>query len=135
MKKDIEIPKVENVYLAVVHDYNKIFKTNDWNVYLINDKDVAIEMVLIISKGFDEVGSLGRETAQMRHKVELLPAKSAIKIEFMQDEVLALDNEFKITFFVNNRLQDKTFLIKKNSVKVAAQRMIKLLNKKGVLIK
>lgn len=135
MKKDIKIPKVENIYLAVVHDYNKMFKTNDWNVYLINDKDVAIEMVLIISKGYDRSQSNKRKTAQMRHKVELLPAKSAIKIEFMQDEVLALDNEFKITFFVNNRLQDKTFLIKKDSVKVAAQRMIKLLNKRGILIK
>lgn len=135
MKKDIKISKVENIYLAVVHDYNKIFKTNDWNVYLINDKDVAIEMVLIISKGFDTSRISGRETAQMRHKIELLPAKSAIKIEFMQDEVLALDNEFKITFFVNNRLQDKTFLIKKNSVKVNTQQMIKLLNKRGVLIK
>ncbi len=131
MKQDIKIPKVENVYLAVVHDYNEIFKTNDWNVYLLNEKDIAIEMVLILSKGFDA----NRETSTMRHKVEKLPAKSAVKIEFMQDEVLALDNEFKITFFANNKLYDKTFIIKKNSIKIAAQRMIKALNKRGIVIK
>lgn len=131
MKKDITIPKVENVFLAVVHDYNKIFKTNDWNVYLINDKEIAIDMVLIISKGYDEK----RETAEMRHKVALLPAKSAIKIEFMQDEVLVLNNEFRITFFAKNRLFEKTFLFKKNSIKTSALRMIKILNKRGVLIK
>lgn len=131
MKKDIKIPEVENVYLAIVHDYNEIFKTNDWNVYLINDKDIAIEMVLIISKGYDDK----RKTAQMRHKVDLLPAKSAIKIEFMQDEVLVLNNEFKITFFANNILFDKIFLIKKNSIKTNVQRMIKSLNKRGVIIK
>ncbi len=131
MKKDITIPKVENVYLAVVHDYNKIFKTNDWNVYLINDKDFAIEMVLIISKGFDEK----RETAEMRHKVEILPSKSAIKIEFMQDEVLVLSNEFKITFFAENKLFEKTFLFKKNSIKTSALRMLEILNKRGILSK
>jgi len=131
MKKDIKIPVVENVYLAVIHDYNKTFKSDDWNVYLINDKDVALEMVLIISKGYDE----NRETAQMRHKVENLPAKSAVKIEFMINEVLVLNNEFKITFFANNKLFDKTFLIKKNSIKKSALRMVKALGKRGIVIK
>ncbi len=131
MKKDIKIPKAENVYLAVIHDYNKIFKTNDWNVYLINDKNIAIEMVLIKSKGFDDK----RETSEMRHKVELLPAKSGIKIEFMQDEVLVLNNEFKITFFAENKLFEKIFLFKKNTIKISALRMVKILNKKGVLLK
>lgn len=131
MKKDIKIPKAENVYLAVVHDYNKIFKTNDWNVYLVNDKDIAIEMVLIKSKGFDDT----RETSEMRHKVELLPAKSAIKIEFMQDEVLVLNNEFKITFFADNKLFEKIFLFKKNTIKTSALRIVNILNKKGILLK
>jgi len=131
MKKDIKIPVVENVYLAVVHEYNKAFKTDDWNVFLINDKDIALEMVLIISKGYDEK----RETAQMRHKVALLPAQSAVKIEFMIDEVLVLNNEFKITFFADNKLYDKSFLIKKNTIKKSALRMIKALHKRGIIIK
>ncbi len=131
MKKDIKIPEIEGVYLAVIYDYNETFKTNDWNVYLINDNDFPLEMALIISKGYDEK----RETSQMRHKVELLPGKSGIKIEFMQDEVLVLDNVFKITFFAENVLYDKTFLIKKNSIKKSALRMVKALNKRGITIK
>ena len=51
LKKDIQIPKVENVYVAVVNEYNEIYKTNDWNAYIINDKTVDLEMVLIVSKG------------------------------------------------------------------------------------
>lgn len=131
MKKDIDIPEVKDVYIAVVHDYNETFKVNDWNVYLINNKDIAIEMALIISKGFDEK----KETSVFRHKVDLLPAKSGVKIEFMQDEVLTLNNEFKITFFANNRLFEKTYLFKKNSIKISALRMITILNKRGVLLK
>lgn len=131
MKKDLKISETTDVYIAVVHDYNETFKVNDWNVYLINDKDIEIEMALILSKGFDDK----KETSIFRHKVDLLPAKSGVKIEFMQDEVLTLNNEFKVTFFANNKLFEKTYLFKKNSIKISALRMLKVLNKRGVLMK
>jgi len=131
MKKDIEIPLVKGIYMAITHDYNKVFKTNDWNAYLINDKEESIEMILIVSHGFD--GEI--KTSTMRNKLEKLPAKSGIKIELMQDEVLKLNNEFKLTFFASNTLYEKTFLFKKNSIKESALRTIKVLNKKGVTLK
>ena len=131
MKKDIEIPKVEDVYLVVVPEYNIAFKADDWNVYMVNEKEEAIEMVFILSKGFDQE----RETAQMRHKIENLPAKSGVKFELMVEEVLALNNEFKVSFFCKNKLYEKTFLLKKNSIKKSALRMVKALNKRGIIIK
>ena len=131
MKKDIEIPKIEGVYMAITHDYNKTFKTNDWNAFLINEKDETLEMVLIVSHGFD--GDI--KTSTMRHKLEKLPAKSGAKIELMQDEVLKLNNEFKLTFFLKNKLYEKTFLFKKNSIKESALRQIKILDKKGIIAK
>ena len=131
MKKDITIPKVEGVYVAITHDYNEIFKTNDWNAFLINDREEPIEMILIVSQGYD--GAI--KTSTMRHKLEKLPAKSGAKIELMQDEVLELNNEFRLTFFADNTLYEKTFLFKKNSIKKSALRTIKILNKKGLLAK
>ncbi len=131
MKKDIEIPLVEGIYMAITYDYNKIFKSNDWNAYLINDKEESIEMILIVSHGFD--GEL--KTSTMRHKLENLPAKSGAKIELMQDEVLKLNNEFRLTFFVDNRLFEKTFLFKKNSIKESALRTIKILDTQGIIAK
>lgn len=131
MKKDIKILKVENIYLAIATEYNAIFKTNDYYVYLINEKEIDLEMVLIVSKGFDDK----RETSQMRHKIEKLLANSFAKIELIQENVLKLNNEFKVTFFENNKLFEKTFHIKNNSVKESSLRMIKILNKRGVLIK
>ena len=131
MKKDIIIPQVKDVYLVIVLEYNEVFKQDDWNVYIVNDKEVAIEMVLITSKGFDET----RETAQMRHKIDILPAKSAVKFELMVSEVLVLNNEFKLTFFENNKLFDKVFLMQKKSIKKSALRMVKALGKKGIVIK
>jgi len=131
MKKDIEIPLVEGIYMAITHDYNETFKTNDWNAYLINDKEEAIEMILIVSHGFD--GEI--KTSTMRHKLEKLPAKSGAKIELMQDEVLKLNNEFRLTFFADNTLYEKTFLFKKNSIKQSALRTISILNKRGIIAK
>lgn len=131
MKKDIEIPKVENVFMAVSQEYNEAFKSNDQYVYLINKKDVDLEMVLIVSKGTDK----NRETSVMRHKIEKLPAQSAAKVELMLEDVLSLDNHFKVTFFENNRMFEKEFVLKKNSLKEGALRHIDILNKRGVLIK
>ena len=131
MKKDIYIPKVENVHLAVVYEYNDIYKSNDWNAYIINDKEVDLEMVLIVTRGYSET----KETSTMRHKLNKLPAKSFAKIELMQEAVLQLNNEFKVTFFENNTLFDKTYLFRKNTINIKALQTMPLMNKKGVLVK
>ena len=131
MKKDIEIPQVKDVYVAVVNEYNDIYKTHDWSAYIINNKDVDLEMLLIVSKGYDEK----RETSLMRHKLEKLPKKSYAKIELMQEDVLALNNEFKVTFFVGNKMLDKTYLFRKNTINEKALQPIPLMDIKGILVK
>ena len=131
MKKDIQVPEVSNVIMAVVKEYNPTFRTDDWNVYIINNKAENLEMVLIISHGSDEKDS----TSLMRHKIEKLPPASYAKVELIQPELFKLNNEFKVTFFVKNRLFEKTFLFAKNTIKQRALREISELNKKGILAK
>ncbi len=129
MKKDIDIPTVENVYVVAVKVYNEAFKVDEWNAYLINDKDEAIEMALIVSKGYDE----NKETSTMRHKLEQLPAKSFAKIEFIQEEVLALNNQFQVTFFSKSKMYEKKYVFRKNSVNEKALGEIPIIPNKGVL--
>lgn len=129
MKKDIDIPEVENVYVAAVKVYNESFKVEEWNAYLINDRDEAIEMALIVSKGYDNK----KETSVIRHKLEKLPSKSFAKIEFIQEEVLALNNQFQITFFADGKMFEKKYLFRKNSVNEQALREIPIIPNKGVL--
>ena len=131
MKKDINIPLVEGVYIAVVKEYNNIYKTHDWNAYIINDKDVDIEMILIVSKGYTQ----DKETSLMRHKLEKLPKKSYAKIELMQEDVLELNNEFKVTFFEDNKMFDKTYFFRENTINKNALQPIPLMEAKGVLVK
>ena len=131
MKKDIQIPEVTNVEMAVVYEFNDIYNTNDWNVYLINNKNVDLEMVVIVSQGFSEK----KITSLLRKKVENLPANSFAKVEFMQPELFKLNNRFQVTFFEGNTLYEKTFLFKENSVKEGALREIPKLKKRGILVK
>lgn len=105
MRKDIHIPEVKAIYLAAVRQYNQDFRTYDWNVYLINDGQEALDTVLIVSQG----GDASRTTSKMRHSLKLLPPKSYAKIEFLEDSVLQLNNYFKVTYFLGDTLYDKTF--------------------------
>jgi hypothetical protein len=129
LKKDIHIPEVKDVYIAVVHDYNENYKVYDWNAYIINDKAVDLEMVIIVTKGYSEA----KKTATFRKKIELLPAKSFAKIELLLDDVLAINNRFDVSFFENNTVFEKSFEFRKNTINEKALQNIPLMNVKGVL--
>ena len=131
MKKDIQIPEVTNVEMAVVYEYNDLYKTDDWNVYIVNNKKVALEMMVIVSQGFSET----KTTSLIRKKLDVLPANSFAKIEFIQPELFKLNNRFQVTFFEGNTLYEKTFIFKENTVKEGALRMIPELKKRGILAK
>ncbi len=129
MKKDIQIPEVKNVHLAVVFEYNDIYKTDDWNVYVINNKNSDLEMMVIVSQGFSET----KTTSVLRKKIAALPANSFAKIELIQPELFKLNNRFQVSFFEDNTLYEKTFIFKENSIKEGVLRMIPEIKKRGVL--
>jgi hypothetical protein len=129
LKKDIHIPEVKDVYIAVVHDYNDDYKVYDWNAYIINDKAVDLEMVIIVTKGYSEA----KKTATFRKKIEVLPAKSFAKIELLLDDILAINNRFDVSFFENNTVFEKSFEFRKNTINEKALQNIPLMNVKGVL--
>jgi len=131
MKKDIQIPKVQDVYIAIVNEYNDIYKTQDWNAYIINDKAVDLEMVLIVTSGYSE----NKTTSVFRKKLETLPKKSYAKIELMQEDLFALNNTFKVSFFEGNAMFDKTYLFRKNTINLNALQPLPLMDAKGVLVK
>ena len=129
MRKDIKIPEVTDIEIAVVYEYNDIYKTDDWNIYIINNKDVDIELVVIVSQGFNET----KTTSLLRKKLDKLPANAFAKVEFIQPELFKLHNRFHVTFFEGNTLHEKTFLFEQNTIKEGALRMIPALKKRGIL--
>jgi len=131
MKKDIIIPEISDVEMAIVYEYNTIYNTNDWNVYLVNNNSFRLEMMVIVSKGFGDKNI----SSVMRKKIDVLDAHSFAKIEWMQPDLFKLTNQFQVTFFVKDRLYDKTFTFKENTIKEGALRMIPELKKRGIISK
>ncbi len=129
MKKDIHIPEVKDVYIAVVHEYNETYRVYDWNAYIINDKSVALDMVIIVTKGYSEA----KKTATFRKKIDVLPAKSFAKIEMLLENVLSINNRFNVSFFEDNTLFEKSFEFRENTINEKALQNIPLINIKGVL--
>lgn len=131
MKKDIHIPKVTGVEIAVVLDKNEKDGSDEWGVYIINRKEVPIEMVVIVSQGFSET----KKTSLFRRKIDILPANSFSKFEVMQPELFALDNRFQVSFFESNQLHDKTYIFQAETIQEGFLRDIDILGKEGISIK
>ena len=131
MKKDIEIPEVNGVFVAAVREKHEEYGSMDWNVYLINERSGAIEGVLIVSKGYNGE----KETSTMRHSLTTLPPHSFAKVEFLQEDVLQLNNEFSVSFFAEGKMFHKKFIFRKNSINEKALQDLPVMQKKGVLLK
>lgn len=65
MIKDIDIPQVKNVTLAVAREKN--LTQDEWRVYLINSNDVDIENTLVASKGYGHKEGEEQKTSILRH--------------------------------------------------------------------
>ena len=88
-------------------------------------------MILIVTSGYSE----NKTTSVFRKKLDRLPKKSYAKIELMQEELFALNNTFKVSFFEGNTMFDKTYLFRKNTINLKALQAVPLMEVKGVLVK
>lgn len=131
MKKDIEIPIAKDVYVAIVHEWNEEFLSKDWIAYILNDRTTPIEMVIVVSKGFKG----NKKTSTMRHAIGIVKAKSFEKIEVVQEDVLAFNNEFFVTYYADNKLYEKRFIFESGSVTSTNLKPIPIIEKEGVLAK
>lgn len=135
MKKDIIIPEVDNVFLAAVQEWSDDFMEKVWYVYLINDSDFQLDGVMVVSKAFGTLNGEMKKTSLLRHAFIEIPPVSVERIEMVEKSVLALNNEFTITFFIGNTLYDKKFIFKANSINDEDMEEVPLLFVDGVMVK
>lgn len=129
MRKDIEIPKVKDIYIVAAKEWDDDFLSQHWNVYLINNSQMDMEATIVVSRGSDA----DRKTATLRHGLGTIPSKSSRKIEFIAEEVLPFKNEFLLTFFAEGKLYDRTFVFEPNTINEENLKAIPLLENEGVL--
>ena len=135
MKSDIQIPEVENVFLAAVQEWNDDFMEKVWYVYLVNDSDFQLDSVMVVSKAFGTIDDEMKKTSLLRHAFVAIPPVSVVKIEMVEKSVLVLNNEFMVTFFIGDTLYDKKFIFKSHSINEDFVEEVPILFVEGVIVK
>lgn len=134
MKDDLLGPVVKGVDVVVILEDDT---TNEYNVYLWNRREDILEGIIITSAGFGE-DFLTRDevkTATLRHSLEVLLPNEVAKIESIIPDVFGLNNEFWVSFWVDEVLYDKQFLFTSNSITSTNFVYISQFGKKGMLAK
>ena len=135
MKEGLFGPKVENVGVAVVQDFNEE-NIEIFNVYLLNLRDDIMEGIIITSTGYGENANTGErlKTSTLRHCLEVMLPNEAAKIEPIMEDVFGLANEFLVSFWVNDVMYDKKYVFLPETISSSKMKEIPVLGKKGVII-
>lgn len=132
MIRDIEIPEVKNVTLAVARK-KESDEAMEWKVYLINNNDFPIENTLVASKGYGEKDGQPQQTSILRHYLETISSKSAILIEPIDPALFHLNNEYWVSYYIGSQIFDKRFVFVPDSIREEHLSFIKELEMEGVL--
>ena len=132
MIRDIKIPEVKNVTLAVARKTNEV-GNEEWKVYLINTNDFAIEDTLVASKGYGERDGEPKRTSILRHFLDTIPPNSATIVEPIDPSVFHLNNEYWVSYYVGSQVFDKRFVFVPDSIQEENLSFIKELEMEGVL--
>lgn len=132
MKKDIEIPEVKNVTIAVAREKNLLHQ-DEWKVYLINKNQFPIENTLVASNGYGEKEGEQQRTSTLRHFLETVPAEGVAMIEPIDSKLFHLNNEYWVSYYIGSQIYDRRFVFVPDSICEENLTFIKELDKEGVL--
>ncbi|MFN6116958.1 MAG: hypothetical protein ACK46G_15700 [Flavobacteriales bacterium] len=133
MRKDIHEPKVEGVAMAVVRETDEEGE-EAWYVYVINQREEALENVLVSSRGYGELEGEARKTSEMRHFLDRLEPRSWAKIERIVEDVFGLSNQYWLSYYVGREMFDKKYIFLAGSIEEGNFTTVPLLEKRGVMI-
>lgn len=133
MRKDIHIPKVEDVSVAVVKETEG--ENPEWGVYLINQKTTVLKNIIVASKGYGTLNDEEVKTSTLRHFFDELDEASFQKIEKIMPDVFGLNNEYMLTFYIDQVIYDRKYIFVPESIVEENLIQIPLVGKPGILIK
>jgi len=133
MKADLPENIVKDIMIAVVLEGETV-ETKNWTVYVINDKNIAIQNVLISSKGYGEKDGRQVTTTTLRHFIGNIEAKSFDRVEAIDEQVFGLTNEYWLSFYIDNIIYDKKYIFLPESIVDCNLTKVPLVNKPGVII-
>lgn len=113
MIKDIELPVTSNVMIAIM----PLLEADQWSVLIVNQGGDELKNVLVNStgSGIDEEGKK-IQTSTLRHFLEDVAPFSSKEVELIDPSVFSLENEYWVSFWLNDKLHDHRFIFASNSI-------------------
>jgi len=133
MKKDLDVPEVHDIAMAVILEEEE--GQNVWNVFLINLHIVPIKNVIVASRGYGELNGKRRETSTLRHFYEEIPDLEFTRVEPIMENTFGLTNEYWVSFYIDGKVYDKKYVFLPETISQNNFTMIPLLNVPGVMIR
>jgi hypothetical protein len=132
MKRDIEIPEVQNVTIAIAREKN-ILNQDQWAVHLINNNSFSLENTLVTSTGYGEREGEAQRSSTLRHFLETVPANSSALIEPIDSQVFHLTNEYWVSYYTGSQIYDRKFVFVPETICEENLIFIRELEQEGVL--
>lgn len=129
MKRDINFPQVEDVFVTIVNDE----KDSQWKVYLLNRNSEKLENVMVTSKGYGEKDGKKQKTSTLRHMIPLIESGEFALVEPIDEQVFHLNNEYWVSFFIDGELYDKKYIFVPETIIKDNLSFIEELGMEGVL--
>lgn len=134
MIKDLPDNTVKDIAIAVALEKESV-ESKIWYVYLINLKNEPIENVLITSKGYGEKDGVQVKTSTLRHMMPVVEGNSYKLIEPIDEQTFGLNNEYWLSYYIDNNIYDKKFIFLPESIVEMNFMKLPVVNKVGVMIK
>lgn len=135
MREDLLGPKVEGISIALV-ELPLEGAAPEYVVYMLSNREDIIEGIIVTSTGYGTDPSTGQEikTATLRKGIEVMLPAEAARIELMMPELFGINNEYWVSFWVNDVMYDKRFVFEVGSIDPKKFVDIPHLNAKGIIL-
>lgn len=133
MKADLPENHVEDISIAVVLESDSP-EGGDWQVYLINEKDVVLRNVMVSSKGYGLKDGQEVKTSVLRHFIGDLDRMDYARIEAIDPQVFGLTNEYWLSYYIDGTIYDKKYIFLPDSLVDENMTRIPILDKPGIMI-
>lgn len=135
MREDLLGPKVENVSLALIEIPTEELQ-KEYVVFLINNREDIMEGIIVASTGYgvDPQSGNSLKTSTLRKGIEVMMPGEVARIEPIMPELFTLNNEFWVSFWVNETMYDKRFVFEAGSIDPNKFILINQLNARGILL-
>lgn len=135
MREELLGPKVEGVSLALV-ELPIEGGEPEYVVFLLNNRDDIMEGIIVASTGFGTDPKTGQEikTSTLRKGIEVMLPEEAARIEPIMPDLFGINNEYWVSFWVNDTMYDKRFIFEAGTIKPEKFKEIPQLKAKGIIL-